>query len=129
MTDVVANGNTPQKLAVRARILLLMADRVRPSHIATRLALSRNHIHYWVRRYVALGVSGVLHDAPRPGRRKRITPDKVTAIVSATLTTTPSGRFASRHKTLATMLIYRDDADKAATPRTLADVVAGTLTA
>ena len=38
LADVVANGNTPQKLAVRARILVMLADRVRPSHIATRLA-------------------------------------------------------------------------------------------
>jgi integrase len=36
-------------------------------------------------------------------------------------------RHFSRHKTLATMLIYRDEHDKAATQRTLADVVAGTL--
>jgi transposase len=85
----VANGNTPQKLAVRAQILLMLVDRVRPSHIATRLALSRNHVNYWVRRYLAQGVSGVLHDAPRPGRRKRITPEKVATIVNATLTTKP----------------------------------------
>jgi integrase len=37
-------------------------------------------------------------------------------------------RHHSRHKTLATMLIYRDEHDKAATQRTLAEVVAGTLT-
>ena len=84
LADVVANGNTPQKLAVRAEILLMLADRVRPSHIATRLALSRNHVHYWARRYLAQGVSGVPHDAPRPGRRKRITPEKVATIVNAT---------------------------------------------
>lgn len=89
LADVLANGNTPQKLAVRARILVLLADRVRPSHIATRLGLSRNHVHYWMRRYVTQGVSGVLHDAPRPGRRKRITPEKVATIVKATLKTTP----------------------------------------
>jgi transposase len=89
LADVLANGNTPQKLAVRARILVLLADHVRPSHIATRLALSRNQVHYWMRRYVAQGVSGVLHDAPRPGRRKRLTPEKIAAIVNATLTTTP----------------------------------------
>jgi transposase len=89
LTDVAANGNTAQKLAVRARILLLLADRVRPSRIATDLALSRNHVHYWQRRYLAQGVSGVLHDAPRPGRRKRITPEHVAAIVTATLHTKP----------------------------------------
>jgi integrase/recombinase XerC len=37
-------------------------------------------------------------------------------------------RHFSRHKTLATMLIYRDEHDKAATQKTLADVVASTLT-
>ena len=42
---VVANGNTPQKLAVRARILLMLADRMGPSQIARQLALSRNHVH------------------------------------------------------------------------------------
>jgi hypothetical protein len=36
-------------------------------------------------------------------------------------------RHFSRHKTLATMLVYRDEHDKAATQRTLADVVASTL--
>lgn len=89
LMDIVANGNTPQKLAVRARIVLMLADRVRPSHIATRLTLSRNHVHYWLRRYLQLGVSGMLHDAPRPGRKKRLTADQITAIVNATLSTTP----------------------------------------
>src|SRR5437899_12024920 len=34
-------------------------------------------------------VGGLLKDAPRPGRRKRIRPEKVEAIVNATLHTTP----------------------------------------
>jgi transposase len=101
LTDVVANGNTPQKLAVRARILLLLADHVRPSHIARRLALSRNHVHYWMRRYLALGVSGVLHDAPRPGRRKRIIAAQIADIVNATLTTTPPGKTHWSTRTMA----------------------------
>jgi transposase len=101
LTDVVTNGNTPQKLAVRARILLMLGDRVRPSHIATRLALSRNHVHYWVRRYLAQGVSGVLHDAPRPGRKKRITPEKVATIVNATLTTKPPAATQWSTRTMA----------------------------
>jgi hypothetical protein len=37
LADVLANGNTPQKLAVRARILILLADHVRPSQVATRV--------------------------------------------------------------------------------------------
>ena len=45
LTDIVTNGNRPQKVAVRARIMLMLADRVRPSHIAQQLTLSRNHVH------------------------------------------------------------------------------------
>jgi Homeodomain-like domain len=47
---LAGKGTTPQKIALRARILLMLADQVRPSHIADRLAVSRNHVHYWVRR-------------------------------------------------------------------------------
>jgi integrase/recombinase XerC len=36
-------------------------------------------------------------------------------------------RHFSRHRTLATMLIYRDEHDREATQRTLADIVAATL--
>lgn len=89
---LAAKGTTPQKLAIRARILLMLADHVRASHVATRLAISRNHVHYWVRRYVTRGVGGVVRDASRPGRKKRLTAERVAAIVNATLTTTPPGR-------------------------------------
>jgi transposase len=89
---LAAKGTTPQKLAIRARIMLMLADHIRPAHVAARLAVSRNHVHYWVRRYVTFGVSGVVRDAARPGRKKRITPERVAAIVNATLTTTPPGR-------------------------------------
>lgn len=88
---LAAKGTTPQKVAIRARILLMLADRVRPSHVAACLALSRNHVHYWVRRYVKQGVRGVVRDASRPGRKKRLTPERIAAIVNATLTTTPPG--------------------------------------
>jgi integrase len=37
-------------------------------------------------------------------------------------------RHFSRHRTLATMLIYRDEHDREATQRTLCDIVAATLT-
>jgi transposase len=90
--DVAANGNTAQKIAVRAQLLLGLADRRRPSEIARGLRLSRHHVHYWQARYVEAGVGGVLKDAPRPGRRKRIPPEEVAAIVNATLTTTPPGK-------------------------------------
>jgi hypothetical protein len=47
------------------------------------------------------GVGGVLKDAPRPGRRKRLTPDRIAAIVTATLTTRPPGATHWSTRTMA----------------------------
>ena len=70
--------------------------RIEPTRLFLELRFSNQpgaaNVHYWLRRYVAQGVSGVLRDASRPGRKKRITPAQVAAIVNATLTTTPPGR-------------------------------------
>jgi transposase len=101
LTMLAAKGTTPQKVALRARILLMLADHVRPSHIAQRLAVSRNHVHYWTRRYIAHGVSGVVRDAPRPGRKKRLTAERIATIVNATLTTTPAGHTHWSTRTMA----------------------------
>lgn len=100
LAQVVANGNTPQKLALRASVVLLLADRVRPSHVAKRFGLSRNQVYLWTQRYLEAGVPGLLRDAPRPGRRKRITLAKVAAIVEATVKTRPP---AATHWSTRTM--------------------------
>ena len=89
LTEVAARGRTAQKVAVRARLLVWLADRIGPADVARRLRISRNHVHYWVQRYVAHGVSAVLTDAPRPGPTRRLTPERVAAIVTATLTPPP----------------------------------------
>lgn len=100
LAQVVANGNTPQKLALRASVVLMLGDRVRPSHVAEQFGLSRNQVYLWTQRYLEAGVPGLLRDAPRPGRRKRITPAKVAAIVEATLKTRPP---AATHWSTRTM--------------------------
>ena len=43
----------------------------------------------WRQRYSEAGVDGLLKDAPRPGRKKKISAKKVEAIVNATLHTKP----------------------------------------
>jgi transposase len=101
LAAIAANGNTAQKIAIRARLLVMLADQVRPSTIATRLRLSRNHVHYWLRRDIAFGVRGVVRDASRPGGRTRLAPDKVATIVNATLTTTPPGATHWSTRTMA----------------------------
>jgi len=100
LAQVVANGNTPQKLALRATVVLMLADQTRPSIVAERFGLSRNQVYLWMHRYLLGGVPGLLHDAARPGRRQRITPAHVAAIVEATLRTRP---LAATHWSTRTM--------------------------
>src|SRR2546425_649809 len=89
LQHLLRSGSTPQKVALRARILLGAAAGKSNYQLAEQLNVSRPTILLWRQRYLDAGLAGVLKDAPRPGRRKMITPVKVDAIVNATLHTTP----------------------------------------
>ena len=89
LAQVAERGTTTQKVARRARIVLMLAQQVSPMVVARTLHVSRMTVRLWARRFVAEGVPGVLRDATRPGRRPRLTLAKVQAIVDATLTTRP----------------------------------------
>jgi transposase len=89
LAAIANNGRTLQKFARRARAVLLLAERQRPRHVAMRLGVSRNDVYLWIKRYLAGGVSALLTDASRPAGRPPLSPEKVAAIVDATLTTKP----------------------------------------
>lgn len=86
---LVRGGKTPQRVALRARMILGAAAGRANHALARELGISRPTLLRWRRRYAEAGVAGLLKDAPRPGRRKRIRADKVEAIVNTTLHTTP----------------------------------------
>lgn len=86
---LVRGGKTPQKTALRARIVLGAAAGAANIALARALGVSRPTVILWRARYAQAGVAGLLRDAPRPGRNKRIGPRKVEAIVNATLQQTP----------------------------------------
>jgi transposase len=58
-------------LAMRARIVLAVADGEGTSAVARRVGVSRPTVLQWRDRYAQAGLGG-LTDAPRPGRPKRI---------------------------------------------------------
>jgi len=89
LEQVARQGKTPQKVACRARMVLMLSNHEPPSSVAAALQVSRMTVRLWAARFVDEGVSGLLRDASRPGRRKQITPDQVQAVVEATLTTRP----------------------------------------
>jgi transposase len=95
------SGKTPQKVALRARIVLLASEGV-PNHaIAARLGTTRPTVLLWRARFRQRGTPGLLKDAPRPGRKKAVTPEVVRRVVEATLHTTPRGATHWSTRTLA----------------------------
>lgn len=80
----------PLRLVQRAQIIQLAARGVFNHNIAKRLDISRPTIQLWRERFLALRLSGLSKDAPRPGRFPRISHKKVMIVVNATLHTTPS---------------------------------------
>ena len=86
----LASGrNTAQKVVLRAKIVLGAADGTANNALAKKLGTSRPTVLLWRERFQQGGVEALLRDAPRPGRKKRISDRKVEAIVNATLHTTP----------------------------------------
>lgn len=101
LQGLVGSGKTPQKVALRAHIVLL-AGRGRPNHaIAKELGIARPTVLLWRKRFASQGVPGILKDAPRPGRRKAISPEVVKQVVEATLHTTPPGQTHWSIRTMA----------------------------
>ena len=78
-------GSLPHRQVLRARIIIWAADGKDCQDIAKVLDVSRPTVQLWRQRFLALRVEGLLKDAPRPGRKPRISEQKITEVVEATL--------------------------------------------
>jgi len=87
-----SSGGTPQKIALRARILLRAAEGRANLAIAKELGISRPTVLLWRERFARAGVPGIMADAPRPGRKKALSLEKVEVVVEATLHSRPPGQ-------------------------------------
>ena len=90
LDQVIRNGNTPQKVALRARIVLLSANGVPTGQIMRQLGTSTPTISRWRNRYETNGMAGLFKDRSRPGRKRRIEEAKVREVVERTLQEKPS---------------------------------------
>jgi biotin operon repressor len=63
--------NIPAGLARRARIVLLLADGVTITDIATMVGMSRRHTYKWIQRFMQAGLEGL---EEKPGRGHRLRP-------------------------------------------------------
>ena len=79
---------TAHALALRSRIVLLVADGLRTGQVAARLGVHRNTVAKWRRRFEAERLDGLV-DEPRPGRPRTVTDAHVDAVITKTLESTP----------------------------------------
>jgi len=79
---------TAHALALRSRIVLLVADGLRTGQVAERLDVHRNTVAKWRRRFAAERLDGLV-DEPRPGRPRTVTDAHVDAVITRTLESTP----------------------------------------
>jgi Helix-turn-helix domain len=66
----------PAGLARRGRMVLLLAEGMTITDIATTVGIHRRFVYKWVRRFLAEGVAG-LYDKPGPSRRLGQLPQSV----------------------------------------------------
>ena len=90
LTAWVNARNSPQKIVLRARILLLAAEGKANQRIAQELGTSRPTVILWRERFSSGGPSALLDDEPGRGRKPTIAAAKVKEIVEATLHATPA---------------------------------------
>ena len=61
---------TSQRLALRSRILLLVADGFSAREVARRLQVSRHTVDLWRSRFADGGCDALVRDKPGRGRKK-----------------------------------------------------------
>jgi putative transposase len=86
LNDLVRAHSTPQKLAERARIILLAAAGLGVDETAQRLGIWRKTAGHWRRRWreamPSAGVAARLSDAPRSGAPATFTPEMICQIMA-----------------------------------------------
>jgi transposase-like protein len=86
LNELARAHGTPQKLAERARIILLAAAGKGMDESAGALGIWRKTVRHWRRRWEAAeasaGVAARLSDAPRPGAPASFTPEQICQIMA-----------------------------------------------
>jgi len=82
--------NTPQKVALRAKIVLLSGTGTPTGEIMQALSTTTPTITLWRDRYVAAGIAGLVKDATRPGRNPSLSTSTIQGIVELALREPPA---------------------------------------
>lgn len=100
--EIYARGRSiPLRLVHRAQIVLRAARGEQDQQIAAALGITRQKAGRWRKRFIALGIPGLQKDAPRPGRKKRISDVQVRHIVQKTMQEKPDDATHWSSRTMA----------------------------
>jgi transposase len=81
---IVADRNTSQKHAWRARIILLTSDGVGTTGVMTLTGKSKTTVWRWQERFAEAGVDGLLADRTRPPGKAPVADERVAELVRLT---------------------------------------------
>src|SRR6266481_607871 len=87
----LAAHGTPQQVALRSRIVLAAAEGGSDSAIARQQQVNRHTVTLWRQRFLKEGKESLWEVAPGRGRKATYGPEKIQAVVNATLRTKPKG--------------------------------------
>ena len=88
----LAAMGTPQQVALRCRIVLASARGDSEAAIASQLEINRKTVRLWRERFQQGGSKGLWEIAPGRGRKATYSPDRVKAVLDATLQSKPKGQ-------------------------------------
>ena len=89
LAAVVGERNRPHKHILRARIVLLSAERLPVARIARDAGVSRPSVWRWQRRFAEEGVAGLLRDKTRPPGTPPLPAEIVARVVALTCSELP----------------------------------------
>src|ERR1041385_966668 len=91
----------PFRLIQRAQIVLLAAEGRQDQDIAEQLDITRQTAGRWRKRFLRQGLPGIQKDAPRPGRKKKMSVSKTQMIVRKTTQERPDNATHWSTRTMA----------------------------
>ena len=82
---------TPQQVALRGRIVLAAGHGKSEAAIAAEMNINRKTVRLWRERFAAQGLPGLWQIAPGRGRKASYDPERIKAVIDATLQSQPKG--------------------------------------
>lgn len=90
LTTVMTSPEMPQKLNLRAGIVLCSATGFTDNQIAAEYGVSLHTVGKWRRRYLMNGIDG-LKDGARSGKPRRIKREEIASRIATSLVSAPPG--------------------------------------